>query len=531
MSDGPFRKILRKAFQSLSHLFFLFLSYCVRKYFDFKHGKGKQVSLVSNPILLQSANELALNIRTRKITSRKVVEAFIDRIKEVNPTLNCVVDNCYEKALTAADDVDELISSGKYSEDELLEEKPFLGVPISVKDNIACKGLLHSAGFWPRRECRAEKDSIVISLLKKAGAIPFALTNVPELCMWWETVNRIHGRTSNPYDTNRMVGGSSGGEGALQAAGGSPLGFGSDIGGSIRMPAFYNGVFGHKPSRNIVSLEGLFPETSAGEQSSFNVIGPLSRYAADLRPAMKVIAGDNAKLLKLDEPVDIEHIKYFFQFDDGGERFVSPVDEDQTEAIKKVVNHFNKVASSKVICSKLEDFKESCTIFFACMKGDKGIGWEEQCNENQGQMNPWSELVKWIIGISDHTFDTIFVTLLDLFEEPYGTSRHKQLVEKRNLLREEIKWLLGDNGVLIYPTNPTVALYHKETLVRPYNFSYTAIFNILGFPSTSVPLGLGTKENLPTGVQIVANINQDRLCLAVAEELEKAFGGWVSPGK
>lgn len=457
------------------------------------------------------------------------MEVFIDRITEVNPTLNCVVDECFDKALKAADDADELIRSGLYTKNQLLAKMPFLGVPISVKDSIASEGLLHSAGFLPRKDLRAEKDSTVIALMRKAGAIPFALTNVPELCMWWETVNRIHGRSNNPYDNNRIVGGSSGGEAALQAAGGSPLGFGTDIGGSIRMPALFNGVFGHKPSRSIVSLEGIFPETTAGEQKSFNVVGPLCRYASDLKPALKVIAGKKAKLLKLDEPVDIRHLKYFYQFEDG-ERLVSPVDEDQTEAIKKVVKHFDKIASSKVICSKLEDFKESCSIFFACMKGDKGIGWQEQCNDNQGQMNPWSELLKWILGLSEHTFYTIFVTFLDLLEEPFGTTRHKLLVEKRDLLREEIKWLLGDNGVLIYPTNPTVALYHKETFVRPYNFSYTAIFNILGLPSTSVPLGLGAKEGLPTGVQIVANTNQDRLCLAVAEELENAFGGWVPSG-
>uniref|UniRef100_T1GEM8 Amidase domain-containing protein n=1 Tax=Megaselia scalaris TaxID=36166 RepID=T1GEM8_MEGSC len=100
-----------------------------------------------------------------------------------------------------------------------------------------------------------------------------------------------------------MVGGSSGGEGALQTSGGSPLGFGSDIGGSIRMPAFYNGVFGHKPSSNIVSLDGIFPESQTGEQKSFNVIGPLSRFAADLKPVMKVIAGEKAKTLNLDEPL------------------------------------------------------------------------------------------------------------------------------------------------------------------------------------------------------------------------------------
>ncbi|KAG8231366.1 hypothetical protein J437_LFUL008915, partial [Ladona fulva] len=106
-----------------------------------------------------------------------------------------------------------------------------------------------TAGLYLRRDIKGTEDAAVVAAIKRAGAIPLALTNVSELCMWWESHNTVHGRTYNPYDANRIVGGSSGGEGCLQAAAGSPMGLGSDIGGSIRMPCFFNGIFGHKPSR------------------------------------------------------------------------------------------------------------------------------------------------------------------------------------------------------------------------------------------------------------------------------------------
>lgn len=113
-----------------------------------------------------------------------VVQSFIDRIKEVNPTFNCVVDNCFEDALKDAAEADAFIQSGKMSVEEIAENKPFLGVPISTKDCIGVKGLLHTAGIWVRRNIRSEKDSVAMGLMRDSGAIPFALTNVSECCMW-----------------------------------------------------------------------------------------------------------------------------------------------------------------------------------------------------------------------------------------------------------------------------------------------------------------------------------------------------------
>ncbi|XP_058465337.1 fatty-acid amide hydrolase 2-like [Malaya genurostris] len=490
--------------------------------------RGQIVSPIRNEILLQSATSLASKIRTKKLTSVSVVQAFIDRSKEINPLLNIIVDERYEAALKDAEVADESIASGILTEQQLAEQKPFLGVPISTKDCIKVKDLLHTTGLWARRSTRADKDARAMELMRNAGAIPFALTNVSEICMWWESVNTIFGRSRNPYDTNRIVGGSSGGEGAIQAAAGSPFGLGSDIGGSIRMPAFFNGIFGHKPSRNIVSNDGQYPDIVTEEADRFLTIGPMCRYAEDLKPMLRIIADKNAAKLRLDDPVDMKQVKFFYQLDDGGGSLVSPVDQDIKDGIEKVMTYFRSTIKATVKKVQLDKLQMSAPIWFGNLKEKDEITLDVQMANMEGKINPHAELFKWFFGKSKHTFAVIMATVTDKSGVQYGTPEYNELVKLRNELLVEFTELLGDNGVFIYPTHPTVAPYHNEPLVRTLNFSYTAVINALGLPSTSVPLGLGPEE-LPIGLQVIGNLNQDRLCLAVASELERAFGGWVSP--
>lgn len=139
---------------------------------------------IKNLLLLESATALAMKIRTRKITSLEVMKAFIERIQEVNPLLNCCVDERFSEALKDAQEVDNIIKSGKFTQEELAVNKPFLGVPISTKDCIKVKNLLNTAGLYYRKDQRGDNDAPAIKQMRDAGAIPFALTNVSELCMW-----------------------------------------------------------------------------------------------------------------------------------------------------------------------------------------------------------------------------------------------------------------------------------------------------------------------------------------------------------
>lgn len=203
--------------------------------------------------------------------------------------------------------------------------------------------MMHSAGLVRRKNRIASEDAQVIAQLRQAGAIPIALTNVSELCMWWESANNVHGRTNNPYNTNCIVGGSSGGEGCAQAAALSAFGIGSDIGGSIRMPSFFNGVFGHKPSPKIVSNAGQYPIPHTDDQMRALGLGPICRRAEDLLPLFKIVVNrECANALRLDEPVDVSKLNYFYQETDCGSCFVSPVAVEIRGLFGKIVQHLKK---------------------------------------------------------------------------------------------------------------------------------------------------------------------------------------------
>jgi fatty acid amide hydrolase 2 len=412
--------------------------------------------------------------------------------------------------------------------DEIAIKKPFLGVPISTKDCIAVKDLLFTGGLYCRKNIRAKEDSIVMGRMRAAGAIPFALTNVSELCMWYESVNTVHGRTNNPYDTFRIVGGSSGGEGCIQAAAASPFGLGSDIGGSIRMPAFFNGIFGHKPSHYVISNEGQFPAACTDQQKHMLSTGPMCRYAVDLKPMMKVLAEEKyLPTLKLDEPVDIKKLKIFYQENDGGALGVTPVDKDLQDALQKVVNHFKNNVKVEVNRVQIYRARNTAAMWLANMQAGGSPSFTQQASPDV-KIRPTVEFFKWMFGKSNHTFIGIMTMFTEILGVKPGTPHFEYLMSERDKTIEEFRELLKDeNSVFLYPTHPCVAPYHNEPIIKAFNFTYTSLINLLGFPSTAIPLGLGS-EGVPLGIQCAANYNNDRLCLAVAAELEKAFGGWVA---
>lgn len=294
------------------------------------------------------------------------------------------------------------------------------------------------------------------------------------------------------------------------------------------MPAFFCGIFGHKPSPDIVSnLGGEWLQTDNKDHLYALGTGPMCRYACDLKPMLKVLAGDKAKHLNLDKPVDLAKLKYFYQENDGGALFVTPVDDDVRSGMERVIQHLQSGLNVKPNRVQFEQFKESITIWVANLKTETH-GLEYVLANLNGKINAYTELLKWSIGQSKHTLPGLINAIEEKIGIQYGSPKHQLKVKQRNELRKQFEEMLGETGVFIYPTHPTIAPYHKEPITRGFNLSYTGIFNVLGFPSTAVPLGLG-KEGLPIGVQIVANHNQDRLCLAVACELERAFGGWVQP--
>lgn len=177
------------------------------------------------------------------------------------------------------------------------------------------------------------------------------------------------------------------------------------------MPAFFNGVFGHKPSSFIVSNKGQWPIPVSKEHLSYLGVGPMSRFACDLKPMLKILSDQNAEQLDLDTPVNLGSIKYFYQESDGGSYFVSPVDIDLRTAIDKVIRHLQTALKAKPQRVKLPKLKRSAAIWLANMKDENVPGFQCQLANLNGSINPYVEIVKWLFGMSKHTFIAIMTAI------------------------------------------------------------------------------------------------------------------------
>ena len=237
---------------------------------------------VGNPY--RTATELVAALADKKFSSRELVDAAIARIEALDPKINAVVVRDFDRARATAKAADEALAKG--------EKKPLLGLPMTVKEQFYIIGLPTTWGDPKSKDNRAAVDALVVQRLKAAGAVILGKTNLPIHARDWQSYNEVYGTTNNPWDLNRTPGGSSGGSAASLAAGYVPLELGSDIGGSLRCPAHFCGVFSHKPSLDLVPQRGTAPQVPIiPVRGDLAVYGPLARSAADLALELAVIAG------------------------------------------------------------------------------------------------------------------------------------------------------------------------------------------------------------------------------------------------
>lgn len=250
----------------------------------------RQVPPQSIPKCLRlSACSLHEAFKEGTLSSVDVTLAYIRLIQAVNPYINAMVFECFEEALRSAKRADavweEWRSKGQFTGES--EPSFVMGVPCTIKECMLCEGCPNTSGNPTRIGLVATRDSQVVSNFRRAGAVILGVTNTSELCMWYESSNYVYGMSCNPYDTRCIVGGSSGGEGAAAGASFACFGVGSDIGGSIRMPAFFNGVYGFKTTPHLISNEGQFPGAKASA-NHFMSTGPITRFAEDLFPLARI---------------------------------------------------------------------------------------------------------------------------------------------------------------------------------------------------------------------------------------------------
>ncbi len=472
----------------------------------------------------RSALELAGMIRRGEVSARVVLEEHLDRLAISEPRVHGIVAHRYVDAREAADAADARIAAA--GPDEQLP--PLLGVPCTIKESIGLQGMPNTAGFRPAKGRIAERDAPAVALLRAAGAIPIGVTNTSELCLWIESRNKVYGDSTNPYDTTRTVGGSSGGEGAVVGSGGVPFGLGSDLAGSIRVPAFCCGVFGHKPSGGVVSTTGHFP-MGAGPSRRMMVLGPLARRAEDLYPLMQILNHDDPddpydREIDLGDPADvsIEGLRVLVPTGMGASTGVS---RELLEARERAALHLAS-RGARIERVGTKGMVKAQVVYVEALRS----AWNEEFTESIGwEARRIRDLYReQLRGRADHTSAFInlaaSVRIAGLIRKVADPDSLDQVIAK---LGQALSAEMGD-GVMLLPPLPRPAPPHGWTLLRPWAMQSMIHANLHGFPATQVPLGIGA-EGLPLGVQVMAPLDQDHRTIAVALELERGFGGWIAP--
>jgi fatty acid amide hydrolase 2 len=470
----------------------------------------------------RSAIDLARAIRTQETSARDVVEAHIERLEHMHERINAVVVNRFDAARADADAADDLIALTADVDDL----PPFLGVPCTIKESIAMAGMPNCAGLVSRQALRSNENAPTVQRLIDAGAIPLGVTNTPELCLWIETENRQYGRTNNAYSANRTAGGSSGGEGAAVGSGGSPLGLGADIGGSIRIPAFFNGVFGLKPSPGIVPSTGQFPTTETAVAAKMLTIGPIVRRAEDLIPMLRVIAGPDgideyAREATIGDPADVNiaDTKILLSEDTS---FV-PVSRELRAARLRAAEALES-AGATVETVSLRSMKRALELYLAVLKLEAGVSVADLIvAEGSAKVTLRGALKRK----GPHTRALRLLLMSEWMTGKMPQGQLRRAAAAREAFEAEMHAAIGD-AVLLHPTHPRVAPRHGRTVGKPWLLTTTAVFNLAAVPVAQIPLGLNPR-GLPLGVQAAAGPGRDHVAVAVALELERAFGGWVPP--
>lgn len=486
-------------------------------------------------------NELSLNELRKKILSKEIsitetTQSHIEQIEKVNPKINAVVEKTYDKALNQARAFDDGHLKGEINQ----RDQSLFGLPFTIKEMISVQGLKQTVGSIHRRDFIANSHSTVYSRLKKSGAILLGTTNVPELGLWYECDNVVYGKTSCPYDIKRTSGGSSGGEAAIVSSLGSTFGIGSDVGGSIRIPASFCGLFGHKPTEGVIPITGHYPYDSEnfkefqGDRRRFTVVGPMTRKAEDLITLFNVLAGPDQfdsivkarewNFLPRSENQNWKDKKVFILPRPRIHLCQPPTSEVQ-DVIKKAGKHFESLGAQVEEASE-RLFNKAFKLWSARMIAIQDRSFKSALS-GRTQLSYLQEFSNIAFGKPKYTFPALLTAFLQEQEKKLPLTK-KDLLGELQALHQEIENLLGPGGILLMPTHPRVAFKHGQGLLHPFDWAYTGIINALNLPATAVPMGLN-KEGLPLGLQVIGRSWEDDITINAALNLEEAFGGHIPP--
>ncbi len=473
---------------------------------------------MSEPLFDLSIAALTARMRAGTLSPVALVEAHIDRARALHDRLNIFIETRFEAAREEA-----RVAESRYRRGQA---GPLAGIPFSVKEMVSVAGMPQTAGIVARRDVVAERDATVVRRLRRAGGIVLGVTNVPEGGMWMETHNRIYGRTSNPWDPTRTPGGSSGGEGALIAAGGAVFGVGSDVGGSIRIPAAFCGVPGHKPTGGLVPNTGHWPND--GGAGPMLVTGPLARSADDLWLLLGLMAGPDGLDWAVERPppsgplmpLDLRGVRVMVAAQNGKVR-PRPAVLDGLQRAERALAE----AGARLEPPPAGLFDRSLEIYGAALDDLEAAPFDVLIGDGQ-RISLRRELPRLLVRRSRHTTISLSTVVLQRVADRIFSDRLRTALSTRDALRQQLIDLLGDDGVLLHPAFPRPAPRHRTAMLRPMEFIYSGLFNALNMPSTVMPVGFAS-NGMPLAVQIIGAPGRDRLTVSVARSLEERLGGWV----
>jgi amidase len=453
-------------------------------------------------LVTQPLTNLAELVRSRKASPVELVEDHLQQIAKLNPKLNAVVTIAPD-ALERARAAEAAIMRG-----EVIGR--LHGIPLTIKDTIETSGLRSTSGSPIRAQFVPERDAASVSLLKSAGAIILGKTNAAEMAMDYTADNPVFGRTNNPHNVRFTPGGSSGGEAVAISTCMSPAGLGSDLAGSIRIPAHFCGIAGLKPTTGRVPGDGQFPP-STGPYSLGAVIGPMARCVADLRQVFQVLARTGSETALL----DLRGMRVASFVDDG----IAPVNEETAQAVAIAVKALSD-AGLVTVADRPPHIEFGHDLWLKLFSRASVVQLRQVY---AGREHEAGSFVSWRLANADST-------------PPPTLDEYIAFWLERDRLRAQLLGWLETTPLIVAPVGATGAYAHDTLKVTIAGhsmnvfraFSYSQTFNVFDLPVVTVPVS-SANNGLPIGVQIIGRPFAEEMILAAASIVEAAVGGWRKP--
>lgn len=478
-----------------------------------------------------TAHQLKDRLKKRQISCTEIVESVYLRIEEVGDRLNSYIRLEKESALSRAGEVDKLISAGSDIED-------FMGIPIAIKDNICTKNITTTCASRILENYIPIYNATVIDRLESRNYILAGKANMDEFAMGSSNENSYFGTVKNPWDTDRVPGGSSGGPAVCVAAGEAVCSLGSDTGGSIRQPASLCGVVGFKPTYGMVSRYGLVAFASSLDQ-----IGPLTRDVEDCAAMLNIICGYDRKD-STSINVEVPDYKSFLKADIKdmrigvpNELMVEGIDREVKEAVYRIIKLVEDMGGIVEEIS-LPSLEYALSVYYIIAPSEASSNLSRFDGVRYGYRNVEARTLREMYrrsraeGFGDEVKRRIMIGTYCL-SAGYYDAYYEKAQRVRTLVINDFKKAFEKFDVLISPTSPTTAFKIGEKMEDPLTMYLSDIctipVNLAGLPAISIPAGLSDSK-LPIGLQIIGNVLREDNVLKVAYSLEKAIGFTGRPG-